>query len=129
MRLSTMAFALVFAAVAVSGCTYFRRQDAEKTEALLAAAGFDIKLADTQKRQESILRFPARELVARPHDGDILYFYADPDFCKCIYVGNKYEYQRYQRLALQEEIADEQVEAAEMDEDMVGEMGLWGPYW
>jgi len=119
----------VTASLAVSGCTYFRRQDADKTESTLAAAGFRMKPADTPKRQASLATFPVRKIVSRMHDGQVVYFYADPDFCKCLYVGSQQEYGRYKQLAIQQQIAQEQIEAAEMNEDAAMDWGMWGPFW
>jgi hypothetical protein len=122
---------LVTAAVAltVSGCTYFRREDADHTESTLAAAGFQMKPADTPKREAGLAQFPVRKLVSRVRDGQVTYFYADPDFCKCLYFGNQQQYGRYKQLAIQQEIAQEQVNAAEMNEDTAMDWGMWGPFW
>jgi hypothetical protein len=117
------------AALAVSGCTYFRRQEADKTESTLAAAGFQMKPADTAKRQANLAQFPVRKVVTRTREGKPIYFYADPDFCKCLYVGNQQQYARYKQLAIQQQIAQEQIESAEMNEDAAMDWGMWGPYW
>jgi hypothetical protein len=115
--------------VGLFGCTYFRKQDADKTEATLAAAGFRMKPADTPKRQAALSQLPVRKLVSRVHDGKVFYFYADPDFCKCLYVGSEAEYSKYRQLAIQQKIAQEQVDAAEMNEDAMMDWGMWGPFW
>jgi hypothetical protein len=124
------AFILVTAVgLAASGCTYFRKEEADQTEATLAAAGFRMKPADTAKREAGLAMFPARKLVSRVRDGQPTYFYADPDFCKCLYYGNQQQYGRYRQLALQKQIAQEQTEAAEMNEDAAMDWGMWGPFW
>lgn len=122
---------LVTAAVAltVSGCTYFRREDADQTESTLAAAGFQMKPADTPKREAGLAQFPVRKLVTRVRDGQVTYFYADPNFCKCLYFGNQQQYDRYKQLAIQQKIAQEQVDAAEMNENTAMDWGMWGPFW
>jgi hypothetical protein len=126
-----LAALLATAAVAltVSGCTYFRREDADHTESTLAAAGFQMKPADTPKREAGLAEFPVRKLVSRVRDGQVTYFYADPDFCKCLYFGNQEQYARYKQLAIQQQIAQEQVDAAEMNEDAAMDWGMWGPFW
>ncbi len=126
--LATLTLAAVVA-LAASGCTYFRRQDADKTESTLAAAGFQMKPADTPKREASLAQFPVRKVVSRVRDGQVTYFYADPDFCKCLYFGNQQQYARYRQLAIQQQIAQEQVDAAEMNEDAAMDWGMWGPFW
>jgi hypothetical protein len=120
---------LVTAVLAGSGCTYFRKQEADQTEATLAASGFKVKPADTAKRQSDLAMFPVRKITTRVREGKLTYFYADPDFCKCLYYGDAQAYSRYQQLAIQRQIAQEQVEAAEMNQDAAMDWGMWGPFW
>ena len=122
--LATTAIALL-----ASGCTYFRREDADHTESTLAAAGFQMKPADTPKREAALAKFPVRKLVSRVREGQVTYFYADPDFCKCLYYGNQQQYGRYKQLAIQQQIAQEQIDAAEMNENTAMDWGMWGPFW
>ena len=78
------------------------RWTTEATEQLLAAAGFDQKLADTPQKLANLqLLTPARRLVVQERNGQLYYVYADPDLCKCMYVGTaaQYEQARQQRLA------------------------------
>jgi hypothetical protein len=115
--------------LAVSGCTYFRKQEADDTESTLAAAGFRMKPADTPKREAALAQFPVRKLVSRMREGRVTYFYADPDFCKCLYYGDQQQDGRYRQLAIQKQIAQEQMDAAEMNEDAAMDWGMWGPFW
>jgi hypothetical protein len=119
----------IIAAGLLSGCTYFRKQDADKTEATLAAAGFKMRPADTAKREANLATFPVRKIVSRTREGQTIYFYADPDFCKCLYAGSQEQYSRYRQLAIQQQIAQEQIDAAEMNEDAAMDWGMWGPFW
>jgi len=78
------------------------RWTTEATEQLLAASGFDQKLADTPQKLANLqLLTPARRLVVQERNGQLYYVYADPDLCKCMYVGTaaQYEQARQQRLA------------------------------
>ena len=123
---------LALVAVAVSllaACTYFKRQDADQVESTLAAAGFKMKLADTPEKLAKLQALPVRTIVPQQKDGETVYVYADPDFCKCVYAGRQEQYDRYQRLALQRQIAQERVAAAEMNENAAMDWGLWGPFW
>ena len=45
-------------------------------------------------------------------DGQTVYVYRDPSVCRCLYVGGEPEYQQYQKLRLQQSIADEEASAA-----------------
>jgi len=120
---------VVITTALVSGCTYFRKQEADQVESTLAAAGFQMKPADSPKREASLAQFPVRKLQMRARNGVVRYFYADPDFCKCLYVGTPEQYARYQQLAIQQQIAQEQIDAAEMNEDAAMDWGMWGPFW
>lgn len=110
-------------------CTYIKRQDADQVESTLAAAGFKMKPADTPERLAKLQSMPVRKIVTDQRDGETVYLYADPDFCKCLYVGRQEQYDRYQRLAIQRQIAQDRVQAAEMDEDAAMDWGMWGPFW
>jgi hypothetical protein len=109
-------------ALPLAGCAAIQQREARDTEQLLAAAGFQAKPADTPEKLTNLKAMPPRKLVARSKDGNFVYTYADPDYCQCLYVGGSTEYAAYQRLAVQQEIAEER-EAAAMDWD------AWGPWW
>ncbi|MFN8643177.1 MAG: hypothetical protein U0802_16530 [Candidatus Binatia bacterium] len=126
--LSSLALVAVAASL-LAACTYFKRQDADQVESTLAAAGFKMKLADTAEKQAKLQALPLRQIVPQSKDGETVYVYADPDFCKCLYAGRQENYDLYQRLALQRQIAQERVAAAEMNEDAAMDWGLWGPFW
>ena len=64
---------------------------------------------------------PLLKLVARSKDGNVVYTYADPANCQCLYVDGPREYFAYQRMKLEQRIASDN--AAAMD------WGLWGRWW
>ena len=65
---------------------------------MLAASGFQMKLADTNEKMPHLKTLPQRKLV--PHQkGDEVY-YADAMYCKCIYAGPYKAYERYQQMAV-----------------------------
>jgi hypothetical protein len=119
----------VLVAVLVAGCSYMHREEAEQVEKTLAASGFRIKAADTPQKLAKLQQLPPRKISTRMHNGRRMYVYADPDFCKCLYYGDEQQYQRYRQLAIQQKIAQEQVEAAEMNENAAMDWGMWGPFW
>ena len=113
-------------AVTLTGCATIRRSEARSTEQLLAAAGFLMRPADTTERQQRLAAMPPYQLVGRTKDGKVVYTYADPAPCQCLYVGGSKEYSEYQRLKLERQIAADEAwgaHAADMDWD------LWGPAW
>ena len=115
-------------ALALSACAAIQNQNAMDTERLLAASGFQMRLADTPDKLEHLKTLTQRKLVPHQHEGKLYYVYADATSCQCIYIGNEQAYQRYQNLALQKEIAEEQRMAAEMNANASMNWGLWGPW-
>jgi hypothetical protein len=122
-------FAIVAVAVVVASCAAMRREEAQQTESILSAAGFQMRLADTPERVAHLSTLRPLKLVPHMKDGKLLYTYADPKGCRCLFVGDEQAYQRYQQLALKQQLAQEQVMAAEMDESAAMDWGLWGPFW
>jgi hypothetical protein len=120
---------VVVALSLLPACSYFKRQDADQVESTLAAAGFRMKSADTPERLAKLQAMPVRKIFTKQREGETVYLYADPDFCKCIYAGRQEQYDRYQRLAIEKQIAQERVQAAEMDESAAMDWGMWGPFW
>jgi hypothetical protein len=108
-------------ALPLTGCAAIQRSAAKDTEQLLAAAGFQAKPAETPEKLTNLRTMPACQLVSQAKDGNMVYTYADPDYCQCLYVGGPKEYSAYQRLAVEKQIAQERLDAA-MDWDM------WGPW-
>jgi hypothetical protein len=111
--------------VALSGCATFRGLAAGETEQLLAAAGFQSRPADTGERLQDLTPVPPFKIVTRNDDGNVVYTYADPKNCKCVYVGGSKEYSAYQRLVTERQIAQQRIWT---DEEL--RWGGWGPwYW
>jgi len=121
---------LVFAtALAMGGCAAMRRQEARETGDLLVAAGFRTKLANTPERAQQLRAMPALKMVSQSKDGHLVYRYADPYGCDCLYVGDEDAYREYQRLALQKQLDAERLAAAEAEESAAIDWDLWGPWW
>ena len=117
-------------ALAAPGC----RSAALDQERLLAAAGFQMKFADTPEKKQQIAALPQRKLVPVPpgEGGNPKFVWADLEYCNCMYAGTEQAYDRYQKLAAKQRIANEQLAAAEdaQDAEMNWELwGPWGPWW
>jgi len=116
--------------VVVGGCAAMREERAKDKENLLAAAGFQMKPANSPSRVAHLQTLtPLKLLPYTRTDGKLLYVYADPKGCNCLYVGDETAYQRYRALAEQRKIAQEQMVTAQMNADAAMDWGLWGPYW
>ena len=120
---------LLATAFALGGCAAMRRHEARDTGDLLVSAGFTTKPADTPERAQQLHAMPPLKLVSESEDGNVVYRYADPYSCNCLYVGDQQAYAEYKRLALQKQLADERLEAAEAEESAALDWGPWEPVW
>jgi hypothetical protein len=111
--------------IALAGCAAMKKSEATDTEQLLAAAGFKMKLADTPERLAHLKNLTQLKVVPHDRNGKMYYVYADAADCQCLYAGNQEAYQRYENLAVKQNIA-QMNEAASMDWGM---WGPWGPGW
>ena len=97
--------------LSVTGCATIRAHQTAETEQVLAAAGFQVEPADTPEKLAHLQALTPRKVVRDVRDGQPQYVYADPQTCKCFYVGDEQRYQKFQELSLQKKIADEQLRA------------------
>jgi hypothetical protein len=96
-----------------------------QTEELLAAAGFDQKLADTPEKLAHLQTLtPARKLFPQERDGHLYYVYADPDLCKCLYVGTAAQYEQ----ARKNKLASDVMVAVQDNQSVPIFWGLWGDW-
>jgi hypothetical protein len=102
--LATISLALVVAACATMTAD---------TESRLQQAGFRKVSADTAAKMSHLKTLPDRRLISRTHQGQPYYVYADPDYCKCMWVGNAQQYQAYRGILRQQRAAEDAALAAE----------------
>lgn len=115
--------------LALHGCAAIQRQEAQRTDDLLAAAGFKARVADTPAKVEHLTAMRPLKITTRVKDGNTIYSYADPVNCNCVYVGGPKEYQEYKRLEVERQISENNRMAAEDAADAAMNWGLWGPWW
>jgi hypothetical protein len=87
-----------------AACAAIQRFEVRDTERMLVAAGFHMRLADTPEPQEDLRSMPPYRIVSRTKDHNVVYMYADPDNCHCVYVGGNKEYSEYERRMVEREI-------------------------
>ena len=121
-------FGALLVALAATGCATIRRNEVQQTEQMLAAAGFRMKPADNAERITHLRTLPSRKLAPYQQGSDIYWVYADPDVCNCLWVGNEQQYQAYQKIRIDKEIADSRLAAAQYQRDAAMNLGLWGPW-
>src|SRR5262245_34585046 len=108
---------LFVVALLLGGCAAMERETAQQTESALASAGFQMRLTVTPGPLAHLQTSRPLKVVPHLKDGRLLYVYADPTGCKCLYIGDEQAYQRYQALAIREKLTQEQMMAAQMNED------------
>lgn len=113
------------AALAVAGCAGVGVQD---KESMLSAANFTMKKATTPAQLANLKAMPQNQIVVYVKNGNNVYVYADAAQCQCVYVGNEAAYQNYQQIRIAKNIANEQLMAAQMNQDAMMDWGAWGPW-
>jgi hypothetical protein len=109
------------------GCTSVQQQRTQATEDLLTSAGFKVRPADTPEKLTHLNTLQPFKVIQRSKDGQPVYTYADPEFCKCLYAGGPQQFQEFKRLK-----AQKQEETTELiaTEDSSLNWGMWGtPWW
>jgi hypothetical protein len=107
----------------IAGCASPQQQVAQK-EDLLAAAGFQVRIADTPQRLAAMKRLPPNKFVTRVVNGQPVYLYADPLVCRCVYFGTQQNWAAYRQEVFAQQLANE----AQMTAIMNQEAWDWGPW-
>ena len=138
--LSSAAILLVFL---TAGCGLMaERQEHHEADVVgkrLVQAGFRRLPADTPAKQAHLRTMPNLLFTSIARHGRRSYVLADPDRCRCLYVGDEDAYQRYTNLELEHEEAsssraakrdDQRAGAADAGPDAIGPFqGDVGPEW
>jgi hypothetical protein len=128
-RIFGLAFATSFliGVGAIMGC---QSQSAIVTEHEdnLAAAGFIVRPANTPERQAMLNRLPPHQFVQRMNGDTVHYIYADPLVCGCLYVGTQQAFNQYKFHQQQQNLANEQLMAAQAYSDAAWNWDAWGPW-
>lgn len=120
--------ALLFA-VLFTGCTTLDRIDSAATEQVLVAAGFQTRLADTPQRRAQLQALTPYRIQPKSTNGRLIYIYPDPGRGYAL-IGGPRQYQKYQQLSLQQEVAEDQMAAAsEMQMLSLDGYSAWSPFW
>ena len=127
MTKQTAFWALAGVVIGITGCASPQQQVAQK-ENLLAAAGFQVKVADTPQRLAAMKSLPPNKFVTRVVNGQPIYQYADPLVCQCVYFGTPQNWGAYRQEVLAKQLADEAQMTAMMNQS-AWDWGPWGwPY-
>ncbi|MHB8066450.1 MAG: hypothetical protein ACYDIC_00970 [Desulfobaccales bacterium] len=87
---------------------------AAKSQAdLLKDAGFRAHTPNTPDRLAYVKTLPAKKVVENQHQGQIVYLVCTDTDSKQCYLGDKAAYQRYQQLAIQQSLSEDQHKVSE----------------
>ena len=122
------AFLLPLILMVFSGCAAIEQANRANTERILSAAGFKPTPANTAERQKSLASLTPYK-IERKLRGDVFYYlYAVPDQ-NLVYIGNQAAYGKYQGFLIQQEIANANLNAAQMNmsaADQWNDWACWG---
>jgi hypothetical protein len=114
-------------ALLLSGCAAIEQANRQNTERLLSAAGFQPVPANTAARRESLASLPPYKVQRKLRGDEFHYVYADPEQ-NLVYIGNQAAYGKYQELLIQQEIANENLNAAQMNATTAQQWNDWA-FW
>ena len=93
--------------------------------AMLVAAGFKTISPKTPTQQQKLQQLKTGQVAQVQKNGRTYYVVADPPQ-NVVYVGGPTEYQNYQQMRAQRQLAQENYETAAMYQDASMDWGGWG---
>jgi len=104
------------------GCSSMQTQSKEN---LLIAAGFQVITPKTAAHQQKLQTLPPGKVTLVQKGGKTYYVFPDAAHNQA-YVGGPTQYQAYQQLRLVNKLENENLEAAELNQDASMDWGIWG---
>ena len=109
--------------VLTAGCT--TTSSTQNKESMLVASGFKVITPKTAAQQQKLQQLPPGQMATINKNGRTYYIFPDAAHNQA-YVGGPQEYQAYQQLRIANNIAQENVETAQMYQDAAMDWGAWG---
>ena len=109
--------------LAVTGCS--TTSSTQNKESMLVAAGFKVITPKTATQQQKLQQLQPGHVAMVQKQGRTFYIFPDAAHNQA-YVGGPHEYQAYQQMRAVNNIANEQLETAEMYQDAEMQWGAWG---
>jgi hypothetical protein len=107
----------------------------QSTENMLVAAGFKVVTPKTATQEEKLKALPPGKVTSVQKSGKTYYVFPDAANNQA-YVGGPKQYEAYRQLRMKQQLANEKLEAAEMNLEASqmdwygwGGWGAWGPAW
>jgi hypothetical protein len=104
------------------------QQRIENKENLLSASGFK-SFRPTRLRARALATLPPHQFIREIKNGQVRYAYADPTICGCLYIGDQAAFGAYRQNVLNQNIANEQLMAANDYAMASWDWGPWGGPW
>jgi hypothetical protein len=110
---------------ALVACAEMHEFSAAENEKLLKTAGFRAVAADTPEKVESLNTLAAGK-ISRVGRGDKIYYvFNDPFECRCLWVGQESQYERYRRLETEAMVPSVDLVGVEAEPDWFDDMEPW----
>jgi hypothetical protein len=97
----------------------------QNKESMLVASGFKVITPKTAAQQQKLQQLPPGNVAMINKNGRTYYIFPDAAHNQA-YVGGPQEYQAYQQLRAAHQIANENLQTAEMYQDAAMSWGAWG---
>jgi hypothetical protein len=97
----------------------------QNKESMLVASGFKVITPKTAAQQQKLQNLPPGKMATINRKGRTYYIFPDAAHNQA-YVGGPQEYQAYQQLRTANNLANENLETAEMYQDAAMDWGAWG---
>jgi hypothetical protein len=97
----------------------------QNKESMLVASGFKTITPKTAAQQQKLQNLPPGKMAVVNRNGRTYYVFPDAAHNQA-YVGGPQEYQAYQQLRAANNLANENLETAEMYQDAAMDWGAWG---
>ena len=108
----------------INGCATTTTSTQDQAN-MLVAAGFKTITPKTPAQQQKLQQLQPGQVAQIQKNGRTYYIVADPPR-NLVYVGGPTEYQAYQQLRAQRQLAQENLQTAEMYQDAAMQWGAWG---
>jgi len=118
---------LLAVTLALAGCASREERYASANEQGLAEAGFQRRPADTPAKMAHLQTMTQRKILVYKIQDRLVYVWADADVCRCLYVGDEAQFQKYERLGLEQKLGQERRTATEENEAASLFSETWGP--
>jgi hypothetical protein len=115
-------FIILTSLILAAGCV-----SPKHTENILIAAGFKLVAAETPQQEQKLKSLPTDKITLTHRNGKTYYVFPDPVHDR-IYLGTPKEYQNYQQILLDNQIADQNRVNAEMGQADGSDWESW-PDW